>query len=285
MRTFFFAIGFVVLAAASAGAQLLGGPANKAGDKADDKAAAGGKAAGAKAAAGGKAAKDAPAAPQSNAMFNAIDVNSDGVISKTELRKAIKALQALDADDDGSITLAEASVGGGPIVPGAPLGMDPQIAQLMANDRNNDGKLTVDEVPRDLVPLLQGVDQNQDGALDRAELEGAMANMRNQFGGGPWRGPGGNVAGAGNAQQQATGRFLQYDRNGDGRLTANELPQDASRMLQGADRNNDGAIDAGELQAAIAQQGGRARALRGGVDVDDPRDRKAARGRKATDNN
>jgi Ca2+-binding EF-hand superfamily protein len=151
----------------------------------------------------------------------------------------------------------------------------------MANDKNKDGKLTPNEVPNNMLPMLQGVDQNGDGAIDRGELQAAWAN-RNQAAGGPWRGPG--SPGAGDAQQ-ATGQFLRYDRNGDGRLTNDEVPPQAARALQGADRNNDNAIDAGELQAALAQQGGKARALRGGIDPDDVRGRKnLVRDRKPGDN-
>lgn len=277
MRNFFCAIGLVVLTAATSAAQLLGG----ADEKPADKPVPGEPAAGAKGdnnpARPLRAA--VPATPQPNAMFAAMDADGDGVISKVELRKAIKALKTLDADDDGSITLAEASVGGAPIGPGGPLGEDPQIAQLMANDKNKDGKLTPDEVPKEMVPLLRGVDQNADGEITREELVVAMANMRNQFGAGPWRGAGGPVGGAGNANQ-ATGQFLRFDKNRDGQLTESELPPDATRMLKGADRNDDGAIDAGELQLALEQQGGRARALRGGVDPGDARGRGNVRARK-----
>jgi Ca2+-binding EF-hand superfamily protein len=280
MRCFFFAIGLVVLIAATSPGQLLSDPNAKPDATAEDKPVPGRPAVGAKGDAEVKRAGDAGrAAPQTNAMFAAMDADSDGVISKVELRKAIKSLKTLDTDNDGSITLAEASVGGAAVGPGGPLGEDPQIAQLMANDKNKDGKLTPNEVPNEMLPMLQGVDQNGDRAIDRAELQAAWAN-RNQAGGGPWRGQGGLGAAAGNAEQ-ATGQFLRYDRNRDGRLTNDEVPPQAARMLQGADRNNDAAIDAGELQAALAQQGGKARALRGGVDPDDARGRKnLARDRK-----
>ncbi|MCI0334703.1 MAG: hypothetical protein L0228_15915 [Planctomycetes bacterium] len=273
MRTVFLAVGLVGLIAATAAAQLL----DNGTDEPADKAAPGRPAADAKRDGNAGRPLGGPAArPQPNAMFAAMDADGDGVISKLELRNAIKALKTLDTDNDGSITLAEASVGGGPVGPGGPLGEDPQIAQLMANDRNNDGKLTPNEVPNEMIPMLQGVDQNNDRAIDRQELAAAMANMRNQFGvgpGGPWRGgPGGVVGGARDAAQ-ATGRFLQSDKNGDGRLTEDELSAQDARMLQGADRNKDGAIDAGELQAALAQLGDRARAFRAGAGPDGPRGR------------
>jgi Ca2+-binding EF-hand superfamily protein len=283
MRSFFLAIGFVTLISATASAQLLGGAPKKPADDPDGKAVPGRAAGDAKQNAGAKAGKSAPAAPQRNVMFDVIDVNADGIISKTELRKAIKALQSLDADTDGNITLAEASIGGGAVAPGGAIGNNPQIAQLMANDLNKDGKLTVNEVPPQMAAMLGGVDRNNDNAIDEAELQNAMAAMRN-IPGGPWNNnQGGNVAGGGNANE-ATGQFLRYDRNGDGKLSADELPREAKGILKGADRDGDGSIDAGELQAALAQQGSRARALRGGVDVSDPRGRETARARKAAGN-
>lgn len=279
MRSYLWAVGLSTCFATVAAAQLLENPAAKP----TDKRPVGDAEANAKAndglAPGGPALRGS--APQGhNPLFAAMDTDSDGIISKAELRKAIKALKTLDTDNDGNITLAEASVGGA-IGPGGPLGENPQIAQWMANDRNNDGKLTPNEVPNELLPMLRGVDQNGDGAIDRQELTAAVGNMRNQFGnaGGPWPRAGGPRAG-----EQATGQFLQYDRNGDGKLTQDEIPQQATRALQGADSNGDGAIDAGELQAAMARMGDGARALRGGVDPGNLRGRGVGRDRNPPNN-
>jgi Ca2+-binding EF-hand superfamily protein len=199
------------------------------------------------------------AGPTANAMFAAIDVDGDGVITKVELRKAIKALMTLDADKDGNITLAEASSGNSPN--GAPIGPGGDAAQfverMMQFDKNRDGMLTANEVPANMRPMLQNADKNNDNAIDQGELVAALANIGNQF-------PGA-LGGRGVDAQQVTGQFLQYDRNRDGRLTQNEVPPQAMQMLQGGDQNNDGAIDAGELQAVIAGLGDRARAWQAGA--------------------
>lgn len=272
MRSFIGAMGFLVLSATTVTAQLLGDPNAKADGEQTDKPVPGRPGAQAGRDADKRPVIGATAAPQANAMFAVMDADSDGVISKTELRKAIKTLKTLDTDNDGSITLAEASVGA-PAGPAGPVGDDPQIAQLMAMDRNRDGKLTVNEVPVEMRQNFQGVDQNNDG-ITRQELAAAMANMRNQFGAGAWpggpRGPNGTGL---NDAEQAMGQFLKFDKDGDGRLSANELPPQAKRMMQ-ADKNNDGKLDAAEMQAALAQQGGKTRALRGGIDPDAPRGRK-----------
>jgi Ca2+-binding EF-hand superfamily protein len=252
-------------------AQLPRNPAAKTDGKAVDQAVPGRPPAGAKRDTDVKrAGVVAPVAPQANAMFAAMDADGDGVISKLELRKAIKALKTLDTDNDGSITLAEASVGG----PGAgPAWDDPQIAQWMSYDKNGDGRLTQNEVPSNMLPMLQGVDQNNDQAIDRGELQAALA-MRNQGRGGPWQGGQRGPNGAGlNDTEQAMGQFLQHDKNGDGKVTERELPPHLRRVMQ-ADQDKNGELDAGEMQAWIAQQGGKALALRGGLDPDAPRGRK-----------
>jgi Ca2+-binding EF-hand superfamily protein len=210
--------------------------------------------------------------PPPNAMFSLIDADGDGTITKTELRRAVRQLSKLDTDKDGNITLAEASVGG-PGGPGGPFGDPAQFVNgLMQNDANGDGRLTIDEVPDHLKPMLQGADANGDNAIDRNELAAVaqnMQNMRNRFGGAGPGGPGG-LRGPGRDNgpfdpTQMTGRLMQFDRNGDGRLTPDELPAETRNMLQGGDQNNDGAIDPAEMQEAIRRMGARARALNAGL--------------------
>jgi Ca2+-binding EF-hand superfamily protein len=206
-----------------------------------------------------------------NAMFSIIDADGDGVITKVELRRARSQLMKLDTDKDGNITLAEASAGG----PGGPGGFgDPAqfVDRMMQNDKNGDGKLTIDEVPEFIKPMLEGADANGDGAIDRNELATVAENMRNRI-----RGPGGFPGGPGGPRgaggfadrpfdaNQMTGRFLQYDRNGDGKLSANEVPPQAMGMLQGGDQNGDGAIDAAEMQVIMRRMGERARGLGAGI--------------------
>jgi Ca2+-binding EF-hand superfamily protein len=216
--------------------------------------------------------------PPPNAMFSALDADSDGVISKAELRRAVAQLRKLDTDKDGNITLAEVSVGG-PGGPGGPMGDPAQfVERMLQNDKNGDGKLTIDEVPDFMKPMLEGADANGDGAIDRNELATAAENMRNRFpGAGP--GPGGFPGGPGGFRgpgalngpvnpNQLTGQLMQNDRNGDGKLSIDEVPPQAMNMLQGGDQNGDGAIDAAEMQAIMRRMGGRARALGGALGND-----------------
>ncbi len=204
---------------------------------------------------GGRMGMGGPGGPggMSNPMFEAIDTDGDGVITKAELRKAAAALKTLDADGDGTITLAEASPAGGPGGPGG----DPSqmVDRMMENDRNGDGKLTEDEVPEFMSRMIAGADKNNDGAVDREELTEHMEEMQSRGPGGPGgrgdRGNRGMGIGRNMDTQQMAQQMMQNDQNGDGKLTVDEVPQQMMPMLQGADTNNDKAIDADELKAAI----------------------------------
>jgi Ca2+-binding EF-hand superfamily protein len=248
MRSCLFAMMFVLLTATTAAAQFgknpqtaPDGPPPEAGQGniAEEQAAA-------------------PAGPSSNAIFAVIDADGDGVITKTELRKAIRALKTLDADKDGNITLAEASTAGAP----SALGGNPAIDRMMENDKDGNGLLTADEVPPHMLPMLQGADTNGDTAIDRRELAAAMSQMNNQFHGGPGAAVGPNGRGA----DPTTGRFMQqYDQDGDGKLSSKELPARLRQSFHaGDDLDGDGSIDPGELQAVIARMGGGARAWAAG---------------------
>lgn len=204
-----------------------------------------------------------------NPMFDAIDADGDRSISTAELRKAIAALKKLDADGDGNITLAEASPQGGPggFGPGGrgPFGGgDPsQFVDtiLQQNDRNGDGKLTLDEMRDErMAMMLSTADADKNGAIDRAELTAAFEQMRQRMGGGPGGGPGGGFGGPGGGgfdARQMTERLMANDRNGDGKLSPDEVPEQAQGMLRGGDANEDGFIDAAEMETITRRMGER----------------------------
>jgi Ca2+-binding EF-hand superfamily protein len=181
--------------------------------------------------------------PPPNAMFTAMDADGDGAISMRELRKAVVALKQLDADKDGKITQAEAM--GGPQNPQA------MIDRVMESDKDGDGKLSKSEVPRHLAQMLGGADTNGDGSIDRAELTNAMQNSQPHFGGPGGGGPGrfGGAGGLDGDPRPGGPNLSQYDRNGDGQLSADEVPTQLRGMLRGTDQNGDGKLDAQEVEA------------------------------------
>lgn len=225
------------------------------------------------AAAGGAPAAAAGPSP----LFAALDLDGDGIISKVEIKKAIVSLKKLDADNDGSITLAECG-GGATAAAAGPAGIaaaDPAVQwmdRIMTKDKNSDGKLTPNELTENERQMLQGADQNRDGAIDRQEL-GAMSNANPGYGAqgiGPAVGAA-NAAGLsanGNGGQgnQVMGRFFQLDQNHDGRLSPDEVPPQLAGMLRGGDLNRDGSIDAAEMQALYQKMGDRMKGLSAGVD-------------------
>lgn len=201
-----------------------------------------------------------------NALFAALDTDGDGIVSKAELKKAALSLKKLDTDKDGALSPSECGVGD--VASKAAIGANNEQAQwlerIMAKDKNGDGRLTPDELAENEKQMLQGADLNGDNAIDRQELMAMGRKMNNTAGGNLAGGNGvGPAAGRGN---EIMGRFFQYDRNGDGRLTADEVPPQAMGMLRGGDRNGDRAIDAAEMQAIIARLGDRAKAFGAGVD-------------------
>jgi Ca2+-binding EF-hand superfamily protein len=87
------------------------------------------------------------------------------------------------------------------------------------------------------VAALKSLDIDGDGNISLAEASPPM-------------GP------AGDPNQQMEQMFTQSDKNGDGKLTANELPEGAGRTLQQADQDGDGALSREEVAAAMqARQG------------------------------
>lgn len=196
-----------------------------------------------------------------NPMFTAIDADADGSISKAELRKAVAALAKLDVDGDGNITQEEAGAGG-PGGPGGPMGDSAQmINQIMTQDKNRDGKLTLDEVDERTAMMLQRADQNGDQAIDRAELTTAMEQMRQRFGGGP--GAGGQAFGGRGGDM--TERIMALDKNGDGKISTDEAPdsEQARGMLRRADEDGNGEVDAKEMEQFSRRMGGRMRGPQG----------------------
>jgi Ca2+-binding EF-hand superfamily protein len=96
-------------------------------------------------------------------------------------------------------------------------------------DKNGDGKLTSDEIPKEqsrfFDRLLRNADANNDGQLSLDEfLQGHKADDGPGL---PLNGLGGPGGGPGNLQQ----RFGMLDRNKDGKITRDEVPEFAKERL------------------------------------------------------
>jgi hypothetical protein len=125
-------------------------------------------------------------------------------------------------------------------------------------DADGDGTVTPVEYKKAMAALHKAhKDSKGNMTYEKAADDNANANAA---GADPAQG----AAAGGGPQQQEAGRFMQqYDRNGDGVLTPDELPPQLAAALRDADTNHDRRIDPAELAAFAAKMGDRMRAMNG----------------------
>jgi Ca2+-binding EF-hand superfamily protein len=188
--------------------------------------------------------------PSPEEIFKRMDANGDGVISKEEFLNAAKKMR-----EEFEKRMHQRGPESEPS-PGHHFGgMRPSPDELFSRfDKNKDGKLTKDEVPEPIWEHLSKADANHDGAVTKEELEAARKKMHEEFekhmadrghSGGPsgehrW---GGMMPGAGDL-------FSRFDKNKDGKLTKDEVPERLWEHISKADTNHDGAVTKEELEAA-----------------------------------
>jgi len=130
--------------------------------------------------------------------------------------------------------------------PGAPGRGDISVERLMALDRDDDGKVTKEELPEPLQRVLRRGDTDGDGAIDRAEAEKLVEQIERFRRDRPQGGPGGPGGPGGEGFVE---RMMSLDRDGDGKITREEMPEwMRARVLDRADANEDGALDREEAE-------------------------------------
>ena len=107
-------------------------------------------------------------------------------------------------------------------------------ARLRDMDRNQDGKLALDEVPERLRRRFLVLDSNGDDFVDEQELQ-AFARQR------------GSTPGSASEFIQ---RVLHNDTDGDGRISRQEAPRPMRDRFDRMDTDRDGFVDEEELRAA-----------------------------------
>jgi Ca2+-binding EF-hand superfamily protein len=164
--------------------------------------------------------------PSVGDIFAKLDKNADGKLTQDELPAThAERIMKADTDGDGAVTKEELEQarqarGGRPSI-------DDIFAKL---DKNADGKLTQDELPERLAERIMKADTDGDGAVTKEELQAA----RDKFGPRP-----------------GAALFRHFDRNGDGRLVASEVPDCARARLQRADTDGDGGVTFVEVARAV----------------------------------
>ena len=116
-------------------------------------------------------------------------------------------------------------------------------------DRNQDGKLSADELPPHLRERLGTLDKNQNGSIEPAELPLTRQRPASRFA---------NVSTTERqAQRKARDLFAQHDRNQNGRLELQEVPDQLRQMFRRAlrlqNQDADDALSLRQLAEALAQ--------------------------------
>lgn len=209
-------------------------------------------------------------------LLKALDLNHDGVIGPDEIAAAPQSLRALDHNDDGKLSADECAEGGerGPSA-------DEMIKTLMAFDKNGDGKLQRDELPERMRGLFDRGDLDKDGVLTLDEIRklarAEQASRPHEEEGDPAirRRMAAMImrvvpvlaaldadhnAEISEAEiRNAPAALKALDRNGDGRLTDDEVTPDWLRVFvaQGMvqfDTDGDGRISPEEAAAPKAER-------------------------------
>ncbi len=151
------------------------------------------------------------------------------------------------AKKEGAKKSTDRPRGGAPGGPGGRQFTPPSNPLFDALDTNKDGEISAEEL-NNAVAALKKLDKNGDGKLSREETQpaGGFGGFGGGFGG----------AGGGGSAASFVERIMANDKNKDGKVTKDELPENLQGMFDRLDTNKDGALDKAELEKAAARFGG-----------------------------
>ena len=146
--------------------------------------------------------------------------------------------------------------GRGPNGPGRGGDRGANFRQMLKRmDRNRDGSITKDELPQRMQARFGSMDSNSDGVFDKTEqdamLERIQKMRRDQNQG---DGPPGRQRDRRQGQRNGIDfpqLLKKLDRNRDGTLTKDELPERMQERFDSMDTNGNGLFDEDEQQAVI----------------------------------
>ncbi|MFP6619515.1 MAG: hypothetical protein VB877_09235 [Pirellulaceae bacterium] len=134
----------------------------------------------------------------------------------------------------------------------------PRLPIIQALDADQNGEISAKEIAN-AVAALKKIDANGDGKLTMEEMMPAGIGRGAQGRGAQGRGGEGQPQGRGAQGRGAAGgntadivsRIMANDKNGDGKIDKEELPERMQRILERADANKDGALDKGEIEKML----------------------------------
>ncbi|MFN0108469.1 MAG: EF-hand domain-containing protein [Blastocatellia bacterium] len=137
--------------------------------------------------------------------------------------------------------------------PGRPPDMMRRLPLMLALDVNGDGVISEEEISNATAALLK-LDKNKDGKLTEEEL-------RPEFPEGPGGRRGEGPGPGGPNPDEMVKQLLEFDKNGDGQLGKDEVPERMHGLFERGDANKDNVLSKDELRKlAEAQSGGAQRA-------------------------
>lgn len=169
-------------------------------------------------------------------LVRALDLDGDQRIAPYEGADALlRLLETADKNEDGGVNAAELESA----LAAAVRAREEDAAEMHAElDADGNGVVQIaTEVPEEYRAIARAADADADGALSAAELARVEMN------------PGET------AEADAASLFTELDRDSDGRLTAEEVPEDEwNEALHSVDANGDEAITLAELEDAFRRE-------------------------------
>jgi Ca2+-binding EF-hand superfamily protein len=205
-------------------------------------------------------------------LFQSLDKNKDGKLTRDELEGRPRLLALFDRLGKEELTLEDvtAALGGKPNgkkakkralaaaestakdsqeMPGADAAHSlPAFFQLL--DTNHDGRLSEEELAK-AGELFQKLDRNHDGFIDAKEFQaaGSVAG-KDEEGDAPAIRPGNRFAKFHNGNRIAQ-MIKRADTDGDGKISMEEAPPQLKKHFAKIDTNGDGFLDRSEIEAWI----------------------------------
>lgn len=202
-------------------------------------------------------------------FLKTLDKDGDKAISKEEAGERWERLGKLDTDGDNSVSMKEMMAARGGSGKGRPEGKPGEKPEgkpgerpegkpeerskgapgkgapgemFKRADKNEDGKISKDEVPEQIWARLGKLDKDGDGAVSGEEAKAGRPE------GGRPGGPGGGPP----SKEEAAARFKRADKNGDGKLGKDEVSAEHWERLGKLDKNGDNAVSKEEMAAMAA---------------------------------